>query len=85
MSGEPAPQQTLPGLPPVLLHPGLRHVRGHAHQQEVRHGDDGDDGDGDDDDDDDNDDRYAITAMHCVEGAVNLVVSLGEHSISSNR
>jgi len=28
--------------------------------------------------------RYAITAMHCVEGAVNLVVSLGEHSISSN-
>ena len=62
-----------------MLHPGLRHVRGHAHQQEVRHGDD------DDDDDDDDDARYAITAMHCVEGAVNLVVSLGEHSISSNR
>ena len=66
-----------------MLHPGLRHVRGHAHQQEVRHGDDDND-DGDDDDDDD-DARYAITAMHCVEGAVNLVVSLGEHSISSNR
>ena len=63
-----------------MLHPGLRHVRGHAHQQEVRHADDDDD-DGADDDDD----RYAITAMHCVEGAVNLVVSLGEHSISSNR
>ena len=65
-----------------MLHPGLRHVRGHAHQQEVRHGDDDDDGD---DDGDDDDVRYAITAMHCVEGAVNLVVSLGEHSISSNR
>ena len=55
------------------------------HDGDVDDGDDGDDGDGDDDDDDDNDDRYAITAMHCVEGAVNLVVSLGEHSISSNR
>ena len=59
-------------------------MRGHAHQQEVRHGDDDND-DGDDDDDNDDDARYAITAMHCVEGAVNLVVSLGEHSISSNR
>ena len=66
-----------------MLHPGLRHVRGHAHQQEVRH--DGDDDNDDDNKDDDDDDRYAITAMHCVEGAVNLVVSLGEHSIASNR
>ena len=28
--------------------------------------------------------RYAITAMHCVEGATNLVVSLGEHNIGGN-
>merc|ERR1712110_1141377 len=28
--------------------------------------------------------RYAITAMHCVEGATNLVVSLGEHNLGSN-
>merc|ERR1711874_98473 len=28
--------------------------------------------------------RYAITAMHCVEGATNLVVSLGEHNLAGN-
>ena len=28
--------------------------------------------------------RYAITAMHCVEGATNLVVSLGEHKLGGN-
>merc|ERR1711971_954547 len=28
--------------------------------------------------------RYAITAMHCVEGATNLVVSLGEHKLGAN-
>ena len=25
--------------------------------------------------------RYAMTAMHCVEGSTNLVVALGEHNI----
>ena len=25
--------------------------------------------------------RYALTAMHCVTGATNLVVALGEHNI----
>jgi len=28
--------------------------------------------------------RYALTAMHCVVGATNLVVSLGEHNIAGN-
>merc|ERR1719342_1797642 len=28
--------------------------------------------------------RYALTAMHCVDGASNLVVSLGEHNIAGN-
>jgi len=28
--------------------------------------------------------KYALTAMHCVEGATNLVVSLGEHNIAGN-
>ena len=28
--------------------------------------------------------RYAITAMHCVQGATNLVVSLGEHNLGGN-
>merc|ERR1712227_1022056 len=28
--------------------------------------------------------RYALTAMHCVQGATNLVVSVGEHNIRDN-
>merc|ERR1712064_185686 len=28
--------------------------------------------------------KYALTAMHCVDGASNLVVSLGEHNIAGN-